>query len=344
MKKERNSYIEMLRIISMIMIVVSHWNCHSGLREIVSSNLFNRLLIANTSLGNIGVIIFFMITGYFSSNNLKVNIKKIITLILEVLFYSLGIYVIMLFSGNISFSINDLITSVLPVTFRLYWFVTVYVVLLLLSPYINKLLNNLDIKELKKMLLILTIIFFIFPTILKQDFYGNELIQAIYFYILGFFVKSHKSRLLDKYSIFIFLVSVILLILQSSFIVILSDYINIPSSLGYHLYERNSILSVLFCFSLFYFISNLKSFSNSIINFIASHTFAIYLISDNRFFRVVMWRKIFNVTDYVNSNFLILNMVVSLVIIFIFCIVVECIRKNTIELVSKKILDRIITN
>ncbi|MBP3920714.1 MAG: acyltransferase family protein [Bacilli bacterium] len=75
MKKERNSNLEILRIISMIFIVISHWNVHSGLKDAINVNFVNQFIINNTVLGNIGVIIFFMITGYFqyNKNNISMN-------------------------------------------------------------------------------------------------------------------------------------------------------------------------------------------------------------------------------------------------------------------------------
>ena len=61
MKKERNSCIELLRIISIIMIVLSHYTVHNGVANSTLDIGFNRFLLEITTLGNIGVIIFITI-------------------------------------------------------------------------------------------------------------------------------------------------------------------------------------------------------------------------------------------------------------------------------------------
>ena len=66
--KNRNSNIEILRIISVFMILFSHYSVHNG---ITNSDLpigINRYLLEISILGNIGVIIFVLISGYFSIN------------------------------------------------------------------------------------------------------------------------------------------------------------------------------------------------------------------------------------------------------------------------------------
>lgn len=65
MKKVRNSNIEILRIISMLFIVISHYTVHNG---VINASLplgINRTLLEITTLGNIGVILFVIISGYF---------------------------------------------------------------------------------------------------------------------------------------------------------------------------------------------------------------------------------------------------------------------------------------
>ena len=101
MKKVRNSNIEILRIISMLMIVVSHWTVHNGVSNQTIEMSFNRLLLEWTMLGNIGVIIYVMITGYFLGKSEKpFSIKKILRIWLQVLFYSLTIYVLLVILGK----------------------------------------------------------------------------------------------------------------------------------------------------------------------------------------------------------------------------------------------------
>ena len=344
MIKERNSNIEIIRILSMILIVISHWTVHSGILQIDTKLLFNKILISNTVLGNIGVVLFFLISGYFGykkSDSIKINIKKILKIALQVIFYSVVLYFIWgLYDKNI-LSLKNILKAFMPITFKEYWYATVYIVLLFLSPFINLFIDNLKGKNNYYFIYITTILFFIFPTLTKQDFYGNELIQAIYFYFLGSYIKNNDLVIFEKHAGKIAFFSYLMLVLQSIFFVLVCNCFSIQKNYALHLYERNSILSVLFCFSLFYYFSRKKEKSNKIINIIAFNVFAVYLISDNRYLRSIIWNKLFNVSNYINSYYLILNLIISVLFIFIICIIIELLRKITIEKIVDKVIDKI---
>ncbi|MGN1337397.1 MAG: acyltransferase [Candidatus Coprovivens sp.] len=344
MTKERNSNIEIIRIISMVMIVVSHWTVHSGILQIDTNLLFNKILISNTVLGNIGVILFFLISGYFGykkSDSIKINVKKILKIVLQVIFYSVFLYFICTFYDKNILCLTNIIKAFMPITFKEYWYVTVYIVLLLLSPFINLFIDNLKGKSNNYFIYVTTILFFIFPTLTKQDFYGNELIQAIYFYFLGSYIKNNDLKIFDKHAGKIALFSYLMLVLQSVFFVVVCNYFSIQKNYALHLYERNSILSVIFCFSLFYYFTRKQEKSNKIINIIASNVFAVYLISDNNYLRSIIWNKLFNVSSYINSYYLILNLIISVLFIFIICIIIEILRKMTIEKIVDKVIAKI---
>lgn len=74
-KQERNSNFEILRIISMIMIIAHHYAVHG----FVSNDLeysFNRYIVGILSLGGkLGNTIFILISGYFMVNS-RITKKK----------------------------------------------------------------------------------------------------------------------------------------------------------------------------------------------------------------------------------------------------------------------------
>ena len=87
--------------------------------------------------GAIGVDIFVLITGFFGYKSGS-NPKKIISLLLEVEFYSILVGVCMILTGDEELSASYVLHTLFPTTFKQYWFFTAYIVLMLLSPYINK--------------------------------------------------------------------------------------------------------------------------------------------------------------------------------------------------------------
>lgn len=131
-KKKRNSSIEALRLFFMLGIVIGHVYCHGAHLDLhwiynlcsESTNLWNMPLY---TLGTIGVTGFMFITGYYG---LSTSAKKIARFLCITMFYGLAG---MLYSG---FSLRKFI--LLPLSFDLWWFVSCYIVLLLMSPILTK--------------------------------------------------------------------------------------------------------------------------------------------------------------------------------------------------------------
>ena len=65
----------------------------------------------------------------------------------ETLFYSILIYSIFYFTIYQEKTVKETLINFFPVFLRNYWFVTVYIVLLILSPFLNKLINSLSQKQ-----------------------------------------------------------------------------------------------------------------------------------------------------------------------------------------------------
>ncbi len=79
LKRHRQSNIELLRIISMILIVAHHFSVHGGFDFSSTSFSVNRLYIQFLAMGGkIGVDIFVIISGYFLITSNKINIAKVL--------------------------------------------------------------------------------------------------------------------------------------------------------------------------------------------------------------------------------------------------------------------------
>ena len=59
--------------------------------------------------------------------------------------------------------------------------------------------------------------------------------------------------------------------------------------------------------------------------------FGVYLISDNRYLRPIIWKNIFKNKLYINSPYLFLHLIVSVTLIIIVCLLIELIRQLLIE-------------
>lgn len=131
--KQRDSAIELFRIIVMLFIVAHHYVVNSGiLQQITPDNVLQSHSIFALLLGwggKTGINCFVLITGYFMCTS-NITVKKFLKLFLEIYFYNILFYIIFLCSGYMTFSVKDFVKTIFPV----YGILFVYS----LSKYTNK--------------------------------------------------------------------------------------------------------------------------------------------------------------------------------------------------------------
>lgn len=146
--KERNSNLELYRIIIMLLIVAHHYVVNSGLGDIIGKeplsthSIFFYLFGA---WGKTGINCFLMITGYFMCKS-QITWRKFLKLLFEVEFYKITIYAIFLLSGYETFSVFRCIKSIIPMldikmdSSVVFWFLSVH-------TFLNILISNMDRKQ-----------------------------------------------------------------------------------------------------------------------------------------------------------------------------------------------------
>lgn len=178
----------------MAMIVALHVIGHGKAQnetEIVSINfIFINLL---KSLSIVAVNCFILISGFYGIfSNFK--FKKIITLYKQILFYSISIYGVFWVINKQTITGNSIISAFLPIITNNWWFITIYLVLYLISPFLNRLLKILTFKEYNRLLIILSIVFVgvssvIFISNPIDNTGGYSLYNFIYMYIVGAYIR-----------------------------------------------------------------------------------------------------------------------------------------------------------
>lgn len=120
MAATRHSGLECLRIISIILIVSMHILGNT----FHTSNWLNKefILFINT-LGNTGVTLFILISGYFG---IRFNTHKFFKMLVVVWFYSIVSYLIETIWLHTPHTWTGLASSLLPILSKKYWFMTCY--------------------------------------------------------------------------------------------------------------------------------------------------------------------------------------------------------------------------
>lgn len=191
-KKERNASIDLLRIVLMLGVLIIHACAHGlGLSKLsngtYTGNQYSYLLIVMQSFSIVAVDVFFIISGYFAG---KLRVRRIVEFyIMGGLYCSLA-YIVSVIAGYKVFSVLSLGRRALQ-GFTNYWFLTAYVIIFLFSPFIVKLLDSLDDKQLKRLIVIYAVVNTIFGYLLSSATYGSAFsVDAMLFcYVLGYGIR-----------------------------------------------------------------------------------------------------------------------------------------------------------
>ncbi len=174
-KLERNSNIELLRILAIIGVIVLHYNGNAGQGfDHVSSGINEWILYILENIFICVVDLFFLISGYFLINTNKRSLWKPIKLITQVMIFNEMIYVCQTVAENMGeFSLKSALGVALPCNY----FIILYCVIYIISPYLNIILHNLRPAEIKRFILIGFLLFSVYPTFVDMlsQILGHEL-------------------------------------------------------------------------------------------------------------------------------------------------------------------------
>ena len=168
--EQRHSNIELLRIITMLGVIVLHYNnpnIGGGMFYAAEGGLNFYLLYLLESCFVCAVDLFVLISGYFLIESTARNIWKIIELIAQVMVFSCGTYILRVMFGSEILSVKHIVGSLIPSNY----FVILYSAIFLMSPFINKLMKVLGKKQLRSYVIVLLLLFSIYPT--AVDFFSE---------------------------------------------------------------------------------------------------------------------------------------------------------------------------
>lgn len=330
----------------MFIIVLHHFVVYSQLKY--PGNVFSlrNLFLDELSIGGkIGVNLFILITGYFLYNS-RFKLERVINIWSQTLFYSVSLFIFALIvlpllrHGTFEVSIPQLLEAFLPITYQKYWFISIYIIIVLMSPFLNQLIKNISQKHFTTLLVIFFFFFSVSPFLTNMiSKYGvvERLPWLITVYLTGAFIKKYEF-LFHRTKRYFIICSLSLI-----FIIMLVLFVNKYNSVSENPYNLSSLLeasqpwTILFSITLFLIFLNWNIPYNNVINSISSTTLGIYLIHEHQYIRSILWEKFAasQVHDSTGLTFVIKSIMVVL-LIFILCIAIEKIRKMIFDTFFQK--------
>lgn len=332
--ENRDSNIELLRIVSMTGIVIIHYlNKEYGgmiLNDIFPSFswLFTHFIL---SICIPLVNCFVLITGYFYDRISTFSLKKPVILFFTTIFYSTIALFIWIALGNSILSFSEIIYMIIPFFDSKRWFVETYIILILFAPFLNIIIRSLDEKKFKILLIIQIAIFSIWYSFglsapLLDDGYG--IINFITLYFLGAYLKKNNSYFFYKRKFYFFRKFIVFTILTF----MLSYFIN---PFGYAF-----ITNIIGAVSIFIFFIKINIGNKKVINYLASVSFDVYFIHSDKNLGKILIYNILCGYLFVDSPTMIIHLIFIIPIIWGLGIIFSIIRKNIVNFIFYKFVNR----
>lgn len=332
----RNTSIELLRIISMIMIMFHHFAYHGNFEwnfnEVTLPHLWYDFILMG---GKVGVDIFVLISGYFLIENTEklFQPKKLLKFWGQVVFYSIMTYLLSVMLRLNAFEIKQLIKVCLPITYPGWWFASTYFMLYLIHPFLNKLLHGLSKTEYQYLILMMVLCWSIIPTATTQLFESNSLLWFVTLYGIAGYVNLYggNQKFQSKHYFSLYFMVLIITYTVSTTFLFLGTKKEEWSTHAIDFFEIERLPILLMAITLFMGFVTLKMNYHKWINMIASATFGVYLIHDSSYIRYYLWTNIFKINQYQDSTFLILYSILVVFILYVSCTMIDLIRKKLVE-------------
>lgn len=321
-----------LKLLLMFMICILHVLGQGGILDSLSNNTYLYYIAYYIEIiCIIAVNCYVIISGYLNINK-QIKINKLVILWLQVIFYSVIVSYLLYLFGYIEIDYIFL-KQFLPISNNIYWFMTAYFGLYLFMPFINKLINSLNRKE-TKLLLITILILTLLEYICKRFYMNNgySFLWLVFLYMIGAIIK--KINLFDKIKTFKLVILFIFNSLISLIILIITNKTNM-------IYNYNSPINILNSILLVIIFSRITK-ENKIYK-LSKYSLGVYLFQCN----YVIWDLIYNkfiLNSNINIITFILNLVKGTLILFMLGLIIEYIRDKCFKLLRYDKITYIICN
>lgn len=351
--KVRQSNFELMRIISMFMIIVWHIFLYGVNMDTAAPNIklmfdfFRSILVVHVNS-------FILVSGYFLTNS-SFKMSKLLKLNNAVIFYKVIIFLIFIFLGIAEIDSVSILRNIFPLDLENYWFIRIYMIMYIFSPFYNIFINSISQKTHKKIILIMFCIFSLISTFTNQEAIGNNtvnygysIVSFTFLYFIGAYFRKNSidnTYFGKKYSnsfkqlLFIILFFVLALFNYSLHITSiqflnhekLMAYIGKIIYISFNQYDNPIVLLQSICY---FFIFYYMNFSNKFINIVSKTVFGIYLIHENVFIRNNMY-SLFKFPEFSVSKNVFVHIFGAALIIFVFGFIIDFIRQTLFNFIYK---------
>lgn len=351
----RDSGIELLKIIAIFLIVISHtiqslasksaYLSYSGYvidLSVATSDLQTILLTIMRHFGSWGNNIFFVCSAWFLLKSTTYSKRKVFSILADVWVVSIVLMVIslILLKGNVSRVM--LLKSIFPTTFSNNWYITCYLLFYPTHPILNRIIQSMSQKALFRTTAALAVLY-IFLNFIDTWFFSSYLILWLAIYFVVAYMQKYLMKYADnlKWNVWFFAANafcLIALILVTEFAGL---HISFLSTAALHWAKNCNPFLIFMSIAMLNIARNIH-FKSRPINFISSLSLLVYITHENIFlgtyFRPAMWNYIYTHYGY---DFVVGWVFVMAIVLFLFGLLASILYTSTLQKVVSRAIDRL---
>ena len=339
---QRDSNIELLRLVCMFLIVFQHCIHMCAFPEIWNTDIMSiEVCVASLLVGltYIGVNCFVLISGFYG---IKLKLRSALNLYLICAFYALIGYLLHLCIDGAHVGMGLLYHSIFCISHSKLWFAKCYVGLMLLSPILNAAMDNISKRTYQWVIGLLTILNVYFGFLWQDAVFNSDgytIANFVYIYMIGGYIRRYvdiewcRTHRIDNTIVYL---STSLLWAGS---IVLQRYIHTPwDEWGY-----NNPFTLVGAVSFFMLFLSIPKFYSKPINWLALGTFAVYVVHSGDYLEGWFRQYVGYLADWLRMeagiSITVLGMLlISIVVLFSIC-AIDKIRSA----ITQPIIDKVCT-
>lgn len=338
---ERNVSLDALRVFCMFLIVLGHAIIHGQVLESLAPRSLNSYLVnVMRAFLSVHVDCFVMLSGYFLCTH-TVRLKKAVSLWIQALFWSLLPYLLLCAGGVVTFRWSALAKACLPFTQRRYWFVTAYLLLYLLTPFLNAAIHSMRQRQHAAFLAAFFAVYIALQNVFFwEKFTSMEEIDPLLFvflYVLAAYFRLYSPRRTRKC---LLCVMIVLCLFAAAWKIVIPELtVKIAGrAMGADIFlTNNSVTMILAAACLFRLFEGLHISSwyvQQTVALLSQLTFGVYLIHDQPEVRELLWRQLVRPDRFAQSPFLAVILIGIAAAVFLICAALEFLRQRVFAVLS----------
>ena len=343
----RNPVIEVLRMLTMFLIILGHILVHGNMMGIYPHGhplyyLLQGLFVLSTPATNV----FILLSAYFMCTS-KFRIKRVVLFWVQVFFFNLAAHLVVFAAGAEPFTLGSLPNILLPISTNRYWYMRVFLGMMLLSPFLNLMIGAMTEKQHRGCVLVFTVLFSLWRNILPITVTlnpegGNGLLWFLTLYLIAAYIRKYvdvtgKTAKLALASLGLFGFSVAATLAVQALSLALG-FQGKGSSLFTEDTSINILLLSVSTFLLFLSLRNpFTPKASARINQMAASVLSIYCIHDHPLLRRWFWNE--PLIDWMSSDafWMLPRMLLSALGAYVLCTVIDKLTFARIQKLLKRI-------